>query len=78
MTETGAGAAMIASREPRKVGTACFGKAGPRLKDPEATAQAWEAGYFHTPRESPPTSEHTLRSDLTVCHAAAGQTTMAR
>lgn len=86
MTETGAGAAMIASREPRKVGTACFGKAGPQieyllvdeqdqavppgqpgellvrstgtdkrfgffreyLKDPEATAQAWKGGYFHS------------------------------
>ena len=86
MTETGAGAVVIANREPRKVGTACFGKpqaavecrvvdergdavaagepgellvrhAGsqPRfgffreyLKDPEATAQAWEGDYFHT------------------------------
>lgn len=86
MTETGAGAVMIANGEPRKVGTACFGKAEPRieyrvvneqdeavppghpgellvrsagpdsrfgffreyLKDPEATAQAWEGGYFHT------------------------------
>jgi acyl-CoA synthetase (AMP-forming)/AMP-acid ligase II len=86
MTETGAGAVMIANREPRKVGTACFGKAEPRieyrvvneqdeavppgqpgellvrcagpdsrfgffreyLKDPEATAQAWTGGYFHT------------------------------
>jgi acyl-CoA synthetase (AMP-forming)/AMP-acid ligase II len=86
MTETGAGAAIIASEEPRKVGTACFGKAAPRieyrvvneqdetvppgqpgellvrcagpnsrfgffreyLKDPEATAEAWQGGYFHT------------------------------
>lgn len=86
MTETGAGAVIIANREPRKVGTACFGapsslvdcrivtaegrdaapgehgelwvrsKAGyPRfgffreyLKDPEATAEAWRDGYFHT------------------------------
>ena len=86
MTETGAGAVVIANREPRKVGTACFGKpqaavecrvvdelgdavaagepgellvrhAGPQprfgffreyLKDPEATAQAWEGDYFHT------------------------------
>jgi len=77
---------VIANREPRKVGTACFGKAAPRveyrvvneqdeavppgqpgellvrcagpdsrfgffreyLKDPEATAQAWKGGYFHT------------------------------
>ncbi len=29
MTETGAGAVMIANREPRKVGTACFGLAEP-------------------------------------------------
>ncbi len=31
MTETGAGAVMIANREPRKVGTACFGTAEPRI-----------------------------------------------
>jgi acyl-CoA synthetase (AMP-forming)/AMP-acid ligase II len=86
MTETGAGAVVIANREPRKVGTACFGRAqssieyrivgddgndaGPNapgelwvrrsgtrprfgffveyLKDPAATAEAWESGYFHT------------------------------
>jgi acyl-CoA synthetase (AMP-forming)/AMP-acid ligase II len=86
MTETGAGAVVIANREPRKIGTACFGRAAPRvawrvvdeeggdvgidepgellvrtagdlprfgffreyLKDPDATAAAWEGGYFHT------------------------------
>ena len=86
MTETGAGAVLIANHEPRKVGTACLGRmpadleyrvvnennedvapgepgellirrAGgePRfgffreyLKDPEATATAWQGGYFHT------------------------------
>jgi len=86
MTETGAGAVVIANREPRKVGTSCFGKADSRvawrvvnesgqdvavgepgellvrcagdsprfgffreyLKNPEATAAAWQAGYFHT------------------------------
>jgi acyl-CoA synthetase (AMP-forming)/AMP-acid ligase II len=86
MTETGAGAVVIANREPRKVGTACFGRpearvecrvvddagrdvapgepgellvrgagAAPRfgffreyLKDPDATAEAWSGGYFHT------------------------------
>jgi acyl-CoA synthetase (AMP-forming)/AMP-acid ligase II len=86
MTETGAGAVIIADQEPRKVGTACFGKAEARveyrvvdeagrdvpagepgelwvrsagpvsrfgffreyLKDPEATANAWREGYFHT------------------------------
>lgn len=86
MTETGAGAAVIAGHEPRKVGTACFGKpsalveyrivgesgadvapgehgelwvrsaaGSPRfgffreyLKDPQATANAWQGGYFHT------------------------------
>lgn len=93
MTETGAGAVMIANREPRKVGTACFGAAEARveyrivdeagrdvgpgepgelwvrgsvaagagagstprfgffreyLKEPEATAEAWTGGYFHT------------------------------
>jgi acyl-CoA synthetase (AMP-forming)/AMP-acid ligase II len=86
MTETGAGAVIIANQEPRKVGTACFGRAqpgneyrvvdehsedvapgqpgellirraGPKprfgffreyLKDPEATATAWEGGYFRT------------------------------
>jgi acyl-CoA synthetase (AMP-forming)/AMP-acid ligase II len=86
MTETGAGAAIIASQEPRKIGTACFGRPSPKveyrvmtpegrdaapgehgelwvrskfdrprfgffreyLKDPEATAQSWEGGYFHT------------------------------
>lgn len=76
MTETGAGAVIIANREPRKIGTACFGRApadldyrivdnellvrsrapnNPRhgffreyLKDPEATAEAWSGGFFHT------------------------------
>ncbi|MFN0313456.1 MAG: AMP-binding protein [Burkholderiales bacterium] len=86
MTETGAGAAIIAHREPRHVGTACFGRASqdvefklvdeagqevaagtpgellvraagpdPRsgffreyLKDAQATALAWEGGWFHT------------------------------
>jgi acyl-CoA synthetase (AMP-forming)/AMP-acid ligase II len=86
MTETGSGAVIIANREPRKVGTSCFGRAEPRidyrivdecgedaasgtpgellvrhagpqprfgffreyLKDPAATAAAWEGGYFHT------------------------------
>lgn len=87
MTETGNGAVMIANREPRKIGTACFGRADPRvveyrivdeqgrdvtpgepgellvrhagpdprfgffreyLKDPDATAAAWEGGWFHT------------------------------
>jgi len=32
MTETGAGAVIIANCEPRKVGTACFGKAQPRVE----------------------------------------------
>ena len=86
MTETGAGAVIIAHREPRKVGTACFGAADRRvdyrvvddegrdvaagepgelwvraagesprfgffreyLKDPVATSEAWQGGYFHT------------------------------
>jgi acyl-CoA synthetase (AMP-forming)/AMP-acid ligase II len=86
MTETGSGAVIIANREPRKVGTSCFGRPEPRveyrvvdergddvapgtpgellvrsagpqprfgffrgyLKDPAATAAAWEGGYFHT------------------------------
>jgi len=77
MTETGAGAVVIANREPRQIGTNCFGRpepavelrimppdgellvraAGPDpragffsgyLKDPEATAAAWEGGWFHT------------------------------
>ena len=32
MTETGAGAAVIANREPRKVGSACFGRPGPQIE----------------------------------------------
>ncbi len=77
MTETGAGAVVIANHEPRHVGTSCFGRpepavdvrimpedgellvraAGPDpragffteyLKDPEATEQAWDDGWFHT------------------------------
>jgi len=86
MTETGAGAVVIANHEPRKVGSACFGRPQPLidckvvaedgrevsagshgellvrsnahnrrfgffreyLKDAEATAAAWEGGYFHT------------------------------
>lgn len=86
MTETGAGASIIANHEPRKVGSACFGRVPPGLeyrlvdenneavtpgepgellirrvgreprfgffreylKDPEATAAAWQGGYFQT------------------------------
>jgi len=83
MTETGAGAVVIANREPRHVGQSCFGRAEPAvrwrlvdeagndatagelwvraagpdpkrgffseyLKDPAATAEAWEHGWFHT------------------------------
>ena len=86
MTETGAGAVIVASREPRHIGQRCFGRPGsevearvvteagaeagidqpgellvrhagpePRygffreyLRDPEATAQAWAGGWFHT------------------------------
>lgn len=86
MTETGCAAAIIANREPRKVGTACFGRPAPQidyriidesgaaveagthgellvrvrgkapakgffteyLKDPAATATAWDGGWFHT------------------------------
>jgi acyl-CoA synthetase (AMP-forming)/AMP-acid ligase II len=83
MTETGAGAVVAATEEPRYIGTHCFGRpaadvecrivsengspaeqgelwvrhagGNPRfgffreyLKDPEATAEAWEGGWFHT------------------------------
>ena len=86
MTETGCSAAIIANREPRKIGTACFGRPSNKIdfrvvtpesqdaapgehgelwvrasgdrprfgffreyfKDPEATDQAWQGGYFHT------------------------------
>lgn len=86
MTETGAGAVVIANREPRSIGMSCFGRPeaalevrivgddglpapadapgellvrasgdAPRrgffrayLKDAEATAAAWEGGWFHT------------------------------
>lgn len=86
MTETGAGAVVVASQDPRHVGTRCFGRPGgelearvladdgaeaatgapgellvrhagpePRygffreyLKDPQATADAWADGWFHT------------------------------
>jgi acyl-CoA synthetase (AMP-forming)/AMP-acid ligase II len=86
MTETGAGAVVVASSEPRHTGSNCFGKPGaelemrivaddgseagldqpgellvrhagpePRygffrayLKDAEATAAAWQDGWFHT------------------------------
>lgn len=86
MTETGAGAVVVASTEPRHTGTSCFGRLGPELEarivaeggaeagvdepgellvrhagaaprygffreylgDPEATAEAWDGGWFHT------------------------------
>lgn len=32
MTETGAGAVVIANHEPRKVGSACFGRVGPQIE----------------------------------------------
>jgi acyl-CoA synthetase (AMP-forming)/AMP-acid ligase II len=86
MTETGAGAVVIANHEPRQVGQSCFGRAAPELelrlvdeagadvdgdtpgellvraagadprrgffreylKDPQATAEAWAGGWFHT------------------------------
>ena len=86
MTETGAGAVVIANHEPRQVGMSCFGRAEPAvqwrlvgddgsdvptgqpgelwvraagpdpkrgffseyLRDPEATAEAWADGWFHT------------------------------
>jgi acyl-CoA synthetase (AMP-forming)/AMP-acid ligase II len=86
MTETGAGAVVVASQEPRHTGTNCFGRLGseldarivvdggieagvdepgellvrhagasPRygffreyLKDADATAEAWDGGWFHT------------------------------
>ncbi len=86
MTETGAGAVVMANTEPRAVGSSCFGREGadvevvivgedgveadigqpgelwvrhagadPRygffagyLKDPQATEEAWEQGWFHT------------------------------
>jgi len=86
MTETGAGAVVAAHREPRHIGTNCFGRPDPAIetlvvahdgsaaaidqpgellvrragpvpaagffrryeKDPDATAAAWEGGWFHT------------------------------
>ena len=86
MTETGAGAVIMANADPRRVGTSCFGvesadvrarivaddgqearvgepgellvrHAGPDarygffagyLKDPQATDEAWQGGWFHT------------------------------
>jgi acyl-CoA synthetase (AMP-forming)/AMP-acid ligase II len=86
MTETGAGAVIVASEESRHTGSRCFGRPGPELetrivtelgtdaatgepgellvrhagpeprygflreylKDPEATAEAWRGGWFHS------------------------------
>ncbi|MCR4264583.1 AMP-binding protein [Nitratireductor sp. ZSWI3] len=86
MTETGAGAVIVANREPRKRGTNCLGRPGPDIEarvvaeggsearpgepgellvrhagedprfgffseyhaNPQATAEAWEGGWFHT------------------------------
>jgi len=44
MTETGAGAVVIASREPRKVGTACFGRPSDRMSFRIVNEQGGDAG----------------------------------
>ena len=44
MTETGAGAVMIANREPRKIGTGCFGKADPHVEYRVVDEEGCEAG----------------------------------
>ena len=44
MTETGAGAVVIANREPRHVGTSCFGRPEPAVRSPHhagRTANCW-------------------------------------
>jgi acyl-CoA synthetase (AMP-forming)/AMP-acid ligase II len=43
MTETGAGAVVVASQEPRHVGTRCFGRPGPELKTRIVTDRGSEA-----------------------------------
>ena len=44
MTETGAGAVIIANREPRKIGTSCFGREEPDVEVRVATDDGREAG----------------------------------
>lgn len=50
MTETGAGAVIIADRMPRKVGTACFGKAEPRIEY-QVVAAGGQAARYGEPGE---------------------------
>ena len=44
MTETGCGAAIIANREPRKIGTTCFGRAPDRVEYRIVDAEGRDAG----------------------------------
>jgi acyl-CoA synthetase (AMP-forming)/AMP-acid ligase II len=44
MTETGAGAVVVASREPRHTGTSCFGRPGPELEARIVLDDGTEAG----------------------------------
>lgn len=58
MTETGAAAAIIASEEPRKVGTSCFGRPGPGtqvriVREDGAPAEAGEQGELLVRRAGP-------------------------
>jgi hypothetical protein len=68
MTETGAGAVVIAHHEPRHVGQSCFGRAAPALELRLVDADAGQPEAH--PRRGPATRDLGARAEVTASHAA--------